>query len=157
MNFYENHYMNCNSCHRPCHRRMDSGANPVSFSLEASAKNNSNFRTALWTGESMQLTVMCLNPEEEIGLECHEDIEQLIYIEEGTGCVMMGSSKCNLSYQAEVCEGYAIIIPSGVWHNLINTGEQPLKLHSVYAPPAHPFGTIHTTKECAERAERYLH
>lgn len=157
MNYFNHQARNGNSYHRSCHRRMDLGPNPVSFCLDACVANNCNFRTALWTGEYMQLTAMCINPGEEIGLECHDGLEQLLYIEEGSGCVMMGYCKCNLSYQADVCDGSAIIIPSGVWHNLINTGEQPIKLFSIYSPPEHPFGTIHPTKEASEEAEKYLH
>ena len=63
---------------------------------------------------------------------------------------MMGESKDNLHYRNRVSDNYAIFVPAGVWHNLINTGRTPLKLYSIYAPPAHPIGTVHVTKRDAE-------
>jgi len=65
----------------------------------------------------------------------------------------MGDCKDRLDFRAEVSDDYAIVIPAGKWHNLINTGCKPLKLYSIYAPPEHPFGTIHETKEDAEGDE----
>jgi len=89
----------------------------------------------------------------DIGLEVHPNVDQFIRVESGYGLVKMGDSKDKLNYQRQVDENYAIIIPAGTWHNVINTGNRPLKLYSIYAPPKHPFGTIHETKEIAEEAE----
>ncbi|NLZ34279.1 MAG: cupin domain-containing protein, partial [Clostridiales bacterium] len=73
--------------------------------------------------------------------------------EKGQGIVKMGDNKDNLDFQRRVYDNYAIIIPAGKWHNVINTGNTPLKLYSIYAPPQHPKGTVHATKAIADAAE----
>lgn len=98
----------------------------------------------------MQLTLMSINVGQDIGLEMHPDVDQFIRIEQGQGLVKMGDRKDRLDFQASVRDDYAFIIPAGKWHNLINTGNVPLKLYSIYAPPEHPFGTVHKTKADAE-------
>lgn len=89
---------------------------------------------------------MSLLPGEEIGLENHPNLDQFIRIEEGQGIVTMGDRQNQLDFTEQVAEDFAFIIPAGKWHNLINTGNIPLKLYSIYAPPQHPFGTVHKTK-----------
>ncbi len=131
----------------------DYGPEPFVVNIEEATKQNNTFRTALWTGNHLQLTLMSINVGEDIGLEMHPNLDQFIRIEEGHGLVMMGDRKDNLYFQKRVCDDYAIIIPAGKWHNLINTGYTPLKLYSIYAPPQHPYGTVHETKEDAEAAE----
>ncbi|WP_156943666.1 cupin domain-containing protein [Alkaliphilus transvaalensis] len=128
----------------------DYGPEPYVVNIEEATKQNNTFRTALWTGEYLQLTLMSINVGDDIGLEIHTDHDQFIRIEEGQGIVMMGDSKDCLDFRAEVSDDYAILIPAGKWHNLINTGCNPLKLYSIYAPPEHPRGTVHETKEDAE-------
>ncbi len=93
---------------------------------------------------------MSINPGDDIGLEIHPDHDQFIRIEQGRGIVMMGDREDQLDFRAAVYDDYAIFIPAGKWHNLINTGRRPLKLYSIYAPPEHPRGTVHETKEDAE-------
>lgn len=93
---------------------------------------------------------MNINAKEDIGLEMHPDVDQFIRIEEGQGLVLMGDSHDRLYYQERVYPGYVIFIPAGKWHNVINTGCTPLKLYSIYAPPEHPWGTVHRTKEDGE-------
>ena len=90
---------------------------------------------------------------EDVGLEVHPDTDQFVRIEEGQGLIKMGDSKDNLDFQAVVYDDFAVFIPAGKWHNLINIGYQPLKLYSIYAPPEHPHGTVHKTKKDAEAAE----
>jgi len=131
-------------------RSNDYGPNPFVINIEKATLENSYFRTALWTGNYLQLTLMSIKPREEIGLEIHYDLDQFLRIEQGQGIVMMGDSKDNLNFQKKVYDNYAIIIPAGTWHNLINTSRVPLKLYSIYAPPQHPFGTVHVTKQDAE-------
>lgn len=89
----------------------------------------------------------------EIGLEMHGDVDQLLRVEAGCGLVMMGDGPETLGYRQAVDAGYGIVIPAGTWHNLVNTGCDPLKLVSVYAPPQHPFGTVHKTKADADAWE----
>ncbi len=128
----------------------DYGPNPFVVNIEEATKQNENFRIVLWTGRYLQLTLMSINVGEDIGLEIHPDLDQFIRIEEGQGLVKMGDRKDNLSSQANVRDDFAFIIPAGKWHNLINTGNTPLKLYSIYAPPQHPFGIVHETKKDAE-------
>ena len=131
----------------------DYGNEPFAIDIEKATKENNNFRLALWTGNHLQLTLMSINVGDDIGLEIHPDHDQFIRIEEGQGLVKMGSSKTCPDFEANVREDYAFIIPAGKWHNLINTGNRPLKLYSIYAPPQHPFGTVHKTKADAQAAE----
>nr|WP_132243018.1 cupin domain-containing protein [Marinisporobacter balticus] len=131
----------------------DYGPEPFVVNIEEATKQNTNFRTALWTGNHLQLTLMSIHVGEDIGLEIHPNLDQFVRIEEGQGLVQMGDRKDNLDFQRKVFDDYAFIIPAGKWHNLINIGNKPLKLYSIYAPPQHPYGTIHETKKDAEAAE----
>jgi mannose-6-phosphate isomerase-like protein (cupin superfamily) len=128
----------------------DYGPGPFAINIEEAAKQNNNFRLALWTGKHLQLTLMSINVGEDIGLEIHSNLDQFIRIEEGQGIVMMGDSRDRLDFRANVSDDYAFVIPAGKWHNLINTGNKPIKLYSIYAPPQHSHGTVHKTKEEAE-------
>ncbi len=133
--------------------KRDYGLEPFVVNIHEAAKQNDYFRIALWTGEHLQLTLMSINVGEDIGLECHPDLDQFIRIEEGQGIVLMGDNKNRLDFKAKVSDDFAFIIPAGTWHNLINTGRNQLKLYSIYAPPQHPWGTIHETKADAVAAE----
>ncbi|NRT72228.1 cupin domain-containing protein [Clostridium beijerinckii] len=124
----------------------DYGPQPLVVNIDKATKQNTNFRTALWTGEHFQVTLMSINVGDDIGLEIHPDTDQFIRIEDGQGIVKMGRSKDNLEFQANARDDFAIIIPAGTWHNVINTGNKPLKVYSIYAPPKHPYGTVHVTK-----------
>jgi mannose-6-phosphate isomerase-like protein (cupin superfamily) len=121
--------------------------------IEKATLNNDTFRTVLFTGKHLQMTVMCLQPGEEIGVEKHDDLDQFIRIEEGMAQVQMGSSKDDLSEVHDVEDDWAAIIPGGTWHNVVNTGEGQLRLYSIYTPPEHPEGTVHQTKAEADAAE----
>ncbi|WP_331721983.1 cupin domain-containing protein [Alkalithermobacter paradoxus] len=131
----------------------DYGPNPFVVDIEKATEQNTTFRTALWTGEHLQVTVMSIAPGDDIGLEVHEDGDQFIRVEEGKGLVLMGDSKDDLDFEERVYEDFAIMIPAGKWHNIINTGNKPLKVYVIYAPPEHPFGTVHKTKQDAQAAE----
>lgn len=133
--------------------QTDYGPEPFVTNIHNAAIQNKNFRTALWTGNYLQLTLMSIPVGGDIGLEMHPHLDQFLRIETGRGLVKMGGSKDTLNYQRTICDGYAIFIPAGTWHNLINTGNRPIKLYSIYAPPQHPHGTIHETKAIAEAAE----
>lgn len=121
--------------------------------IEKATLGNDTFRTVLFTGKHLQMTVMCLQPGEEIGVEKHDDLDQFIRIEEGMGQVQMGSSRDDLSEVHDVEDDWAAIIPGGTWHNVVNTGEGQLRLYSIYTPPEHPDGTVHRTKAEADAAE----
>lgn len=128
----------------------DYGPEPFVMNINEVTKQNNNFRTALWTGNHLQVTLISINVGESIGLEMHPDVDQFIRIEQGYGLVQMGNNKNNLNFERKVYDDFAIIIPAGKWHNLTNIGNVPIKLYSIYAPPNHPKGTIHRTKADAE-------
>ncbi|MDD3692564.1 MAG: cupin domain-containing protein [Oscillospiraceae bacterium] len=133
----------------------DYGPNPFVINIEKATLQNNYFRTALWTGNHLQLTLMSIKPGQDIGLEIHNDLDQFLRIEQGQGVVMMGDSRNNLDFRKRVYNDYVILIPAGKWHNLVNTGRVPIKLYSIYAPPQHPFGTVHVTKKDAEQEHEY--
>ena len=135
----------CNPC------ETDHGPQPFSANIMRMARHNQNFRTAFWTGCHLQMTLMSIPPCGEIGVEMHPDTDQFIRVEEGKAIVCMGDCKDWLDIQCHLCPGDAIFVPCGTWHNIINIKNCPLKLSSIYAPPQHPKGTIHRTKEAAER------
>ena len=125
----------------------DYGPESLVINIDEATKKNKNFRTTLWTGENSQVTLMSIPVNEDIGLEVHPDVDQFIRIEEGEGIVQMGDTKDMLDFQQRVYDDYAIMVPAGKWHNLTNTGNEPLKIYAIYSPPEHPPGTIHKTKE----------
>ena len=131
----------------------DYGAEPFLVNINEATKKNNTYRTALWTGTHLQVTLMSLNVGEDIGLEIHPNVDQFLRVEQGQGIVRMGKGKGNLNFERNVYDDFAIMMPAGTWHNVINTGNIPLKLYSIYAPPNHPFGTVHVTKADAMAAE----
>ena len=128
----------------------DYGPEPFVVNIEDVTLANDNFRTALWTGEYLQLTLMSVDVGGEIGLELHTDTDQFLRVEQGKGTVYMGDTEDRLDYQRRIYDNYAVFVPAGKWHNVVNTGRVPLKLYSLYAPPHHPHGTVHETAEDAE-------
>lgn len=131
----------------------DYGPEPFVVNINEATKQNDMFRTALWTGNHLQLTLMSINVGEDIGVEVHPDTDQFLRVEEGQGMVLMGNRRDRLNMKAMVSDDYAFIIPAGTFHNVINTGNIPLKVYSIYAPPQHPHGTVHETKADAHAAE----
>ena len=125
--------------------------------VEKATLENGHFRKVLFTGANIQLTVMRLGPGEEIGLEMHDHLDQFLRIESGTARVTLGRSEDQVDEEHEVADDWAIIVPGGVWHNVVNTGDGELKLYSLYAPPEHPPETVHHTKADAEAAEAAGH
>lgn len=117
--------------------------------IEQLTLENENFRTVLYTDSRLQLVVMSLLPEEEIGEEVHH-LDQFIRIEEGTGKAVLDGKEYDLH------DGSAVIIPTGMRHNIINTSRHdPLKLYTLYSPPNHAPGTVHKTKADAEADEEH--
>lgn len=131
----------------------DSGPDPTVTNIERETLQNSAFRSALWTGEHLQTTLMSIPVRGEIGLEKHGDTDQFLRIEQGQGLVQMGPSANQLTKQERVHAGSVIFVPAGTWHNLTNIGRIPIKLYSIYAPPAHPHGTVHQTKADSDAEE----
>ena len=131
----------------------DYGGEPFIWNINHATNMNKNFRTTLWTGRNLQLTLMSIPVHGDIGVEMHPNVDQFIRVESGKAKVYVGSCRNNLQEQACVDGNYAILIPAGTWHNVVNIGNCSLKLYSLYAPPQHPFGTVHTTKTDAECEE----
>lgn len=123
----------------------DYGPNPYVVNIEELTVQNDKFRVAKWTGSNLQMTLMSVEPGGEVGLEVHEDHDQFLRIEQGQARVEMGPAKDNLEYVREAEDDFAIFVPAGTWHNIINTGSEPLRLYSIYSPPEHPHGTVHDT------------
>lgn len=130
----------------------DYGPAPIVVNIEQATLANSTFRTALWTGKHLQLTLMSIPVGEDIGVEMHPDVDQFLRIEQGEGQVQFGNRKDNLYFQHRVGPSDAVLVPAGTWHNIKNIGNVPLKLYSIYAPPQHPHGTVHLTKADAIEA-----
>lgn len=137
--------------------QTDYGAQPFVLNIEEATKQNDAFRVTKWTGSNLQMTLMAIQPGDDIGLETHDDHDQFLRIEEGTGLVQMGASENNLDYEEAVEDDFAIFVPAGTWHNVTNTGDRPLKLYSIYAPSEHPHGTVHATKADADADEAEHH
>jgi mannose-6-phosphate isomerase-like protein (cupin superfamily) len=122
--------------------------------IEKRTLENDTFRTVVFTGAHTQLTVMRLAPGEDIGRERHADRDQFIRIEEGQARVELGRNEDRVDEADDVSDDWAMVIPAGTWHNVINTGTGDLKLYSLYSPPEHPGGTVHRTKAEAGAAEQ---
>lgn len=124
----------------------DYGPQPFVLNIDEAAKRNNTYRTAIWTGKHLQVTLMSINIGDDISTEIHPDTDQFLRIEQGQGIVRMGESSNNLNFERRVFDNSAIMVPAGTWHNVINTGNIPLKLYSIYAPPHHPHSTVELTK-----------
>lgn len=112
--------------------------------IESVSVKNENFRQVLYTAKNCQLVVMALNPKEEIGMEVHE-LDQFFRVEEGIGeAILDGVHKI-------ISAGFAVLVPAGTNHNIVNTGTVPMKLYTLYSPPNHRDGVIHKTRAEAEK------
>ncbi|HBB36454.1 MAG: Mannose-6-phosphate isomerase [Candidatus Moranbacteria bacterium GW2011_GWC1_45_18] len=110
--------------------------------IEDATKENENFRKVLYTAKFSQLVVMSIPPGEEIGEEVHT-LDQFLRIEDGKGKAILDG------IEHEIEDDWAIVVPAGMKHNFVNTGNVPLKLYTIYSPPEHRDGVIHETKEDA--------
>ena len=112
--------------------------------IESVSVKNENFRQVLYTAKNCQLVVMALNPKEEIGMEVHE-LDQFFRVEEGIGEAVLDGIHNMIS------AGFAVLVPAGTKHNIVNTGTVPMKLYTLYSPPNHRDGVIHRTRADAEK------
>ena len=131
----------------------DIGPKPQSFDLESATLDNPNYRTVAWTGKYLQLTLMSIPVGGDVGLEVHPETDQFLRLDGGKGKVQMGPTKDELTFEQEVEDGWAIFVPAGTWHNVINVGDEPMQLYTVYAPVHHAKGIVQETKEKAEKDE----
>lgn len=121
--------------------------------IEKQTLKNNYFRQVLFTGQHAQLVVMCLQGGEEIGNEIHPDVDQFFRIEEGSARFVFNGTEEHLVHDAE-----AVVVPAGVYHNVINaSATAPLRLYTLYTPPQHADGTVHKTKAEADAAEAAEH
>ena len=111
--------------------------------IEDLAVRNAEFRRVLYTAKNCQLVVMALEPNEEIGAEVHK-LDQFFRVEQGTGEAVLDGVR------TAIRAGYAVLVPAGANHNIINSGSVPLKLYTLYAPPNHRDGVVHHTRHDAE-------
>ena len=118
--------------------------------IEQLTTNNADFRRVLYTGKHLQLVLMSLNPGEEIGDEVHEDRDQFFRVEKGAGEVIIDGKRHKIK------DDDAIIVPAGTRHNVLNSGDEPLKLYTLYGPPEHRDGVVHATKREAEASEEHF-
>jgi mannose-6-phosphate isomerase-like protein (cupin superfamily) len=117
--------------------------------IEDFAVKNEEFRRVLYTAKHCQLVVMALKPKEEIGTEVHK-LDQFFRVEEGTGEAVLDGVRTVIS------AGFAVLVPAGVNHNIINIGSAPLKLYTLYAPPNHRDGVVHHTRGEAEKDNEFF-
>lgn len=130
----------------------DRGPRPHVVQIEQATLANDHYRSTLWTGKYLQMTVMSIEPGHDIGLEVHHDHDQFLRVEAGKARVQMGPSKEALSFDRQVEDDWVILVPAGSWHNVTNVGDEPLKVYSLYAPPEHAHGTVHRTKAESDAA-----
>ena len=118
--------------------------------IETQTTQNRDFRRVLYTGQQMQLVLMAIEPGGEIGEEIHEDTDQFFRVEQGTGEVLIDGRR------SPVSDGSAVVVPSGAKHNVKNTGDTPLLLYTLYAPPHHEDGTVQHTKAEADASKEHF-
>lgn len=123
----------------------DIGPQPQSFDLEESTRDNTNYRSVVWSGRYLQVTLMSIPVGSDIGLEMHPETDQFLRLDAGRGRVQIGSAKDQLTFERDVSDGWCILVPAGAWHNVTNIGEEPMQVYAIYAPAHHKPGKIHKT------------
>jgi len=123
--------------------------------IEELTTGNTNFRTVVNTGVHSQLTIMSVPPGGEVGWEAHSELDQFLRLEQGVARVDFGESSDGVDESHEIEDDWAVIVPAGLWHNVVNIGDEDLKLYSIYSPPEHPDGTVHRTKAEADADEHH--
>lgn len=131
----------------------DIGPEPHAFDIEAATVANENYRSVVWTGKYLQITLMSIPVGESIGLEVHPQTDQFLRLEAGTGRCVMGPAQDQLDFEQEVEDDWSVQVPAGMWHDIINTGSEPMKLYAIYAPVHHGSGVVQATAADAERDE----
>ncbi|GEK79657.1 cupin domain-containing protein [Agrococcus baldri] len=132
----------------------DNGPQRNAFDIETATRENTNYRTVAWSGEHLQVVLMSIEPGGSIGLEVHYGTDQFLRLDAGRGRVVMGPSQDDLPFEQEVSDGWSIQVPAGTWHDVINTGDEPLRLYTVYAPTHHAQGIVQATPADAEADEQ---
>lgn len=128
----------------------DHGPHPYVVDIEQATLANETFRTTIWTGRNLQATLMTIAPGADIGLEVHPENDQFLRLEQGRARCRMGPDEETVTFDEEVSADWAVFVPAGTWHNIINIGDEPLRLYALYGPPDHEPGTVHATKRDEE-------
>src|SRR4051794_21645254 len=131
----------------------DVGPQPTSFDLERATRENANYRTVAWSGRYLQVTLMSIPVGESIGLEMHPETDQFLRLDAGEGKAQMGSGPEELTFEQDVSDGWCVLVPAGTWHDVTNTGDEPMRLYAVYAPVHHAPGRVQPTAADAKRDE----
>lgn len=131
----------------------DIGPRPHAFDIEAETRANEAYRTVAWTGKYLQVTLMAIPVGESIGLEVHANTDQFLRVDAGQGVAVMGPAEDELDIRQSVSDGWSVQVPAGTWHDVINTGDEPLCLYAIYAPSHHAAGIAQATSADAERDE----
>ncbi|WP_151524200.1 cupin domain-containing protein [Serinicoccus kebangsaanensis] len=131
----------------------DNGPQPNAFDIESETRANDTYRTVAWTGKYLQVTLMSIPPGESIGLEAHPETDQFLRLDAGQGRCVMGPAEDDLNFTQDVSDGWSIQVPAGTWHDVTNTGEEPMRLYAVYAPTHHAKGIVQQTADEAEADE----
>lgn len=118
--------------------------------IEGRTEDNRDFRRVVYTGKHLQLVLMSIPVDGEIGEEIHDEGDQFFRVEEGEGEVMIDGRT------TRIASGSAIVIPAGARHNIVNAGDEPLKLYTLYGPPHHADGTVHQTKAEADASKEHF-
>ena len=132
---------------------VDNGPQPNAFDIETATRENENYRTTAWTGKYLQVTLMSIPVGSSIGLEAHPDTDQFLRLDAGQGRCVMGRAEDELTFEQEVTDGWSVQVPAGTWHDIINTGDEPMQVYAVYAPSHHAQGIVQATAEYAEKDE----
>jgi mannose-6-phosphate isomerase-like protein (cupin superfamily) len=127
----------------------DIGPEPQSLNLEQQTMENPNYRAVAWSGRYLQLTLMSIPEGSDIGLEMHPETDQFLRLDAGRGRVQMGPTRDNLVVDQDVSDGWCILVPAGIWHNVTNIGNEPMQLYAIYAPAHHKPGRIQATAALA--------
>lgn len=131
----------------------DIGPRPNAFDIEDATRRNETYRTVAWTGRYLQVTLMTIPVGESIGLEAHPATDQFLRLDSGRGRVVMGPAEDELDFEQDVTDGWSIQVPAGTWHDVINVGDEPLRLYTVYAPTHHAPGVVQKTRTDAAHDE----
>jgi mannose-6-phosphate isomerase-like protein (cupin superfamily) len=131
-------------------RIVDIGPEPQTFDIERATTENPHYRSVAWSGRYLQVTLMSIPVGGDVGLEAHPETDQFLRLDAGEGRVQMGPAKDELTFQRDISDGWCVLVPAGIWHNITNTGTSPMQLYAIYAPAHHAPDKVQKTAEIAE-------
>jgi mannose-6-phosphate isomerase-like protein (cupin superfamily) len=128
----------------------DIGPRPQAFDLETQSLENPDYRTVAWSGPYLQVTLMSIPVNGDIGREKHGGTDQFVRLERGRGRAQMGPAEDDLTFDREVTNGWCVLVPAGSWHNVTNIGDEPMQVHTAFAPQHHTPRKVQQTKAIAD-------